>query len=126
MYRVVARTRTLIALLLLVAGQLAAAAAAQATCPRAALRRSMIAASSTTRASVAVVAFVSEGHHHTSSPVGDLPAPPFSSCGSVTALPEQAIEYRPPTPPIEDAPARVTSPPADPFANSFFRPPRLS
>jgi hypothetical protein len=124
MYRVVARTRTLIALLLLVAGQLAAAA--QATCPRAALRRSMIAASSTTRSSTAVVAFVSERHHHTSSPAGDLPAAPFSSCGSVTALPEQAIEYLPPIPPIEDALARVTSPPGDPFASSFFRPPRLS
>lgn len=127
MYRVVARVRTSIALLLLVVGQLGAAVSAQAvTCPRAALRRSAVAAPSTTPASAAVAAFGSEGHPHTSSPVGELPVPPSTSCGAAIALPERTVECLLPVPPVEDAPARVTSPPGDPFAHSFFRPPRLS
>lgn len=126
MHRVVPRIRILIALLLLVAGQLAAAASAQAICPRAALRRSMIAASSATRASAAVAAVVSEHHHHTSAPVRGLPVAASPSCGSTIALPERAIEYVAPTPPIERPRGRVASPPGDPFAGSFFRPPRPS
>lgn len=118
--------RTLIALLLLVAGQWGAMASAQAApCSRAARRHSAVEATSATSASGVVAALVSE-HHHSSSPFGDLPAAPSSSCGSVTALPERIVDYLLPVPPVEDAPARVASPPGDPIASSFFRPPRLS
>jgi hypothetical protein len=117
----------LIALLLLVVGQLVAAASAQgATCPRAALRRSAVAAASRIPAFAAAAVFVSERDHHTSLPVGDLPAVPSSICTAVIALPEQGIEYLLPVPSIVDVSSRVASPPGDPFASSFFRPPRLS
>lgn len=125
MYRAVARIRTLIALLLLVAGQWGAMASAQAApCPRATLRHSAATPPSTTTSGV-VAALVPE-HHHSSSPVGDLPTAPSASCGSAIALPGRVVDCLLPIPPVEDAPARVTSPPGDPLAGSFFRPPRLS
>ena len=117
MYRVSARIRALVSLLLLVAGQLGLAASARAaTCPRAAVRR----------AAEAAPRLVAEHPDRAPAPPGDLPAAPSAGCGFTAALPERTVEHPLPLPAGEDAPPRAASPPGDPFAVSFFRPPRPS